>query len=511
MQKHLFGTTRRFTRKTLTTLTCALALSAGADAQSGSTQDQKIAFVGATVVSPHLASPIEDAVVLVRGGKIEAVGPASLAVGEDYETINLEGRYVAPGLIDAHMHFFQSASAFTRPDSFDFSQIKPYKDDRVWVENHIADTATRYLMSGVTAVADMCGPSLNYKVRAEARASSFMPTVATAGACIASFGAPVLDLQDGDPVFQHATSAEAAVAFVREQLALKPDMIKIIWSPDGGETPQQLFNLFEHAIRLAQNEGIPVAVHATDLANAKMAVRAGASILVHGVMTEAIDDEFIALVKQHNVVYVPTLAVHGKMGAVARDDLTFSSHEHKLAHPDILASFDTAAAQPEKAGMMVQMIRKYMPYVDAGAADVAKLSPQEQAIVGQLRGFFSRQLTLIQRANLKRMYDAGVTLALGTDAGNPGVVHGASMLTEMTEWQHAGLPLPTIFKAATLNGAKVMKMEAFMGSIEVGKWADFMVLDANPLKSLESYSSVAGVVKHGSYMSAAQLTDRLEE
>jgi len=514
MQKHPFGNTRQRARKTLWTLACAVAFGAAAQAQADEQQNlggDRVAYVGGTVVSPHLPAPIADAVVLVKDGRIEAVGPASLAIGEGYRRVNIAGRYLAPGYIDAHMHFFQSGGAFTRPDSFDFSQIQPYATDRAWVEAHLEDTSVRYLMSGITAVADMCGPSLNYRARALAASASFAPTVATAGACISSFGAPALDLGDGDPVYQHVTSAEAAVAAVRDQLKRQPDLIKIVWSPDGGESPQQLFDLFEHAIRLARHKGIPVAVHATDLANAKMAIRAGANILVHGVMTDAIDEEFITLAKQHDIIYVPTIAVHQKMTEMARGEPAFSDHEHALAHADILASFEQAAAAPGKAGMMVQMVRKYMAFVDADDTTIAALSPQEQAIVGQLKGFFAGELVQIQRQNLKRLYDEGVTLAVGTDAGNPGVLHGASFLTEMAEWQKAGLPQQAILRAATLNGAKVIGLGASLGSIEAGKRADMVVLTRNPLEAVENMAMVEAVVKGGTYRRMPDLQDQLTD
>ncbi|WP_417458218.1 amidohydrolase family protein [Kordiimonas sp.] len=520
MKQNTFGKVSYGARKTLSRLTCVAIFSASVMAQSSAEtppagdqsgpDNDRVAFVGGTVVSPHLASPILDAVVLIRNGKIEAVGPASLTFDDDYQVIDVAGRFLAPGYIDAHMHFFQSGSAFTRPDSFDYSQIQPYKDDRTWVEQHLEDTSVRYLMSGVTSVVDMCGPSLNYEVRENANKSLFAPTVATAGACISSFAAPVLDLGDDDPVFQRATSPEDAITYVREQLKREPDLIKIIWSPDNGETPQQLFDLFEHAIRLARSEGVRVAVHATDLENAKMAIRAGANVLVHGVMTGPIDDEFIALVKQYHITYVPTLAVHQKMADIARNDLSFSGHEHELIHPDVLESFRKAASMPEKAGMMVQMLNKYMPYIDAEEAAIAELSPQEQAIVAQLKGLFAEEITHVQRDNLKRLYDEGVTLALGTDAGNPGVLHGGSLLTEMAEWQKAGLPLHAIFKAATINGAKVMERETSLGSIEVGKWADLVVLSKNPLDALQNLGAIEGVMKHGRYHTVDQLQYRIQ-
>lgn len=474
------------------------------DSQSGN-----IAFVGATLVSPHLASPITNATVLVRGGVIEAIGPATMKFNNYYKKVDLTGRWLVPGYIDSHVHFFQSGSAFTRPDSFDFSQIQSYADDRAWVKGHMNDTFARYIANGVTAVVDMCGPTLNFEVRAQAAKTLIAPRVATAGACVSSFAQPILDLKDNDPVFQLAASADQAVALMSKQLQHKPDLVKIMWVPDNGETPKQLFALFEPAIALAKRHNIAVAVHATELENAKLAIKAGADILVHSVMFEPIDDEFISLVKTNDVVYMPTLAVYDSSADIAKGSVHFKEHEKERAHPDILESFLIADQNFAKAGMMIKMMRKYVPMIDAPAEEIAQLSDQEKAIIGQLKGIFAKEVSLVQQRNLKRLYKEGVTLALGTDAGNPGVIHGGSLMTEMVAWQKAGIPIDAILKAATLNSAKVMGQAGKIGSIEVGKLADMVVLTENPMTSVEHFGAIEAVIKQGFVITTDQIEAQL--
>ncbi|MEX0300763.1 MAG: amidohydrolase family protein [Kordiimonas sp.] len=460
-------------------------------------KSENIALVGATVVSPHLASPINNAVVTIDGGKISAIGPASLDIGNNYKKIDVSGRWLVPGYIDSHVHFFQSGSAFTRPDSFDFSNIQPYSEDREWVTKNMADTFERYIKSGVTSVVDMCGPRWTFNVRTIANKSDIAPTVASAGPCVSSFSAEALDLGDNDPVFAKVSSSEQAVALVSNLMIDKPDLIKIVWSQDSGHTPEQLHDLFAPAIKYAHERGVIVAIHALELENAKLAVKAGADILVHGVLLDELDEEFVALAKKHDVIYMPTLAVHAASKHIAEHALEFSEHEELLAHPDILNSFKEVSAEFDKAGMMVKLFRKYVPMVDASEVELAKLSEQEQNMLAQLRRFFSKEVTAAQRRNVKRMHDEGVPLALGTDAGNPAVVHGGSLLTEMKAWVDAGIPLSSILKATTMNNALVAGRQADVGSIEVGKIADLLVLKKNPSISVDNMASIEIVIKDG--------------
>jgi imidazolonepropionase-like amidohydrolase len=191
--------------------------------------------------------------------------------------------------------------------------------------------------------------------------------------------------------------------------------------------------------------------------------------------------------------------------------MKFSSHEIKHSHPDIISSFEQANLQINKADTMFQMIRKYMPYVNATQEKLSKLKPKEQGIVAQLSDMFSDKVTLIQQINLKRMFDEGITMALGTDAGNPGTLHGGSMLIEMMAWRQAGIPLEAILSAATLNNAKVTKDEHEIGSVEVGKFADLIILSKNPLAAVENFKSINTVIKQGNVLTIEAIEKHLIE
>jgi hypothetical protein len=99
--------------------------------------------------------------------------------------------------------------------------------------------------------------------------------------------------------------------------------------------------------------------------------------------------------------------------------------------------------------------------------------------------------------NLRRLYDAGVTIAAGTDAGNIGTLHASSLYAELETMVHSGVPEKDVLVMATLNGAKHMARDRELGTIAPGKLADLLVLDENPIDDIRNVSSVRLVVKDG--------------
>jgi len=103
----------------------------------------------------------------------------------------------------------------------------------------------------------------------------------------------------------------------------------------------------------------------------------------------------------------------------------------------------------------------------------------------------------VGRANLARLVAAGVPVAAGTDAGNIGTLHGPSLFRELRAMQEAGLTTAQVLTAATLGGARVMGRERELGSVEAGKRADLLLLEADPLADLGALEKAHSVVKDG--------------
>jgi cytosine/adenosine deaminase-related metal-dependent hydrolase len=204
-------------------LTILALLTASANAQSRSTT---LVVNGATLIDGTGAAPVSDAAVVITGDRIVAAGPRSMIeVPQSAETIDARGKWIIPGLVDAHVHFFQSGGLYTRPDVIDLRQRVPYEKELAWIRRRLPYTFTRYLCSGVTSVVDVGGPFANFNVRTRASRIRAAPRVAVAGPLISTY-APE-NLQSADPAIIKVSSPKQAVALVRRELAHKPDLIKI--------------------------------------------------------------------------------------------------------------------------------------------------------------------------------------------------------------------------------------------------------------------------------------------
>src|SRR5258708_8081713 len=188
-----------------------------------------IAIVGATVIHPERELPAAVAAnspVIISGKRIERIGPAgSTPVPKGATRIDGKGKWVIPGLIDAHVHFFQSGNLYTRPDVADFNAVVPYAKEVERNKARLAATFKVWLASGVTSVVDIGGPFWNFEMRDAALRSPAAPRVAVAGPLISMIDRVKLDL--GDPPIIKITSAGEARALVRRELERKPDFIKV--------------------------------------------------------------------------------------------------------------------------------------------------------------------------------------------------------------------------------------------------------------------------------------------
>src|ERR671922_989771 len=234
-------------------------------------------------------------------------------------------------------------------------------------------------------------------------------------------------------------------------------------------------------LELAGNEarraGLPLIVHATQLERAKEAIRAGATVLVHSVAPEAVDDEFLTLVKQRGTTVIPTLTVFE-------------------GYADVFAGRSPARRYP-------------LECVDAQTrAKLERVLPETRRAAG-LRSLVhsGRADTLYASTarNVRRMRDAGIAMPMGTDAGNPGTAHGPSVYREMEALQSAGMSAVDVFRAATLTAAQAMGLEREMGTIEAGKRADLVVFEADPTADIANARRVRMVVRNGALYGRAEL------
>ncbi|UCD39322.1 MAG: amidohydrolase family protein, partial [Fidelibacterota bacterium] len=342
-------------------------------------------------------------------------------------------------------------------------------------------TFARYLRCGITSVVDVGGPYWNFEVRELARQSDMAPTVAVAGPLISTVQRDAL-MTDDPPIIK-VTSAREALRLVRKQAEHEPDLIKIWYiagRPDSDvPTAEKTYPIIEATIRESHKLGLRVAVHATGLETARLAVNAGADVLVHSVTDKEVDDEFLQLLKDNNVIYIPTVVVWEGYGEVYSQQVNLLPVEYELGNPYI-------------AGTLFDL--RHLPEAD--------IPERVRTRIAEAEPVMPREIAL---KNLKRVQEAGVLVAAGTDAGNIGTLHGPSIFRELELMAQAGLSPMEILTDATLNGARVMGRENELGTIEAGKLADLVILNADPMLDILNTSDIQGVVKHGRYYPADEI------
>lgn len=385
------------------------------------------------------------------------------------ETLDVSGQYIIPGLVDGHVHFFQSGGLYTRPDVVDLRHRKSYEEEKNWIAHNIQDIKNRYLACGITHTMDVGGPMHNFTLRHQFDTSTLPLNLKTAGPLISTYQPSALG--NDDPPIREVQSIADAEALFHEQLQHQPDMVKV-WYIVSKEMPaEKNFPIVKAVGDLCKKHNIPFAVHATQLNTAKLAIKAGANVLVHSVSDSLVDKAFLRAMKKHNVSYIPTLQVMENYQRTFAQDFDWQPHEYRWSNGEMLNTlFDLKTIAEPKMGTRLKMLRKekYVP------------APSDE----------------IMQANLKAVYKAGINIIAGTDAGNIGTQHGASLLRELRMMQASGMSTTDVLKSTTINARRLFP-DSQIGSLTAGAPANLVVLNQNPLNDLKALSSISLVMSKG--------------
>ena len=378
--------------------------------------------------------------IVVEKNKIVSVENGFTAPQATDKVIDLKTKTVMPGLIDMHVHLESETSKdqFQKRISQNMADIA-YEAQKNGMSN---------LMAGFTTVRDLGGSGVNIALRnAINRGLAVGPRIFTSGKTIATTGG------HGDPsngirpdlalpaaaLDGVVNSKEEARQAVRQRYKDGTDWIKITATggvlsiAKNGKGPQFQDDELEGIISTAKDYSFKVAAHAHGAEGIKRALRAGVTTIEHG---SFLDDECIKLFIEKGAYLVPTI-IAGK----------------------------TAADSAKVPGY-------YHPFV---AKKALETGPAIQAAFG-------------------RAYKAGVKICFGTDAGVYPHGKNAKEFQYMTE---AGMPMMEALKAATMTNADVLDMKDQIGSVESGKLADIIAVDADPIKDPKVMMNVTFVMKEG--------------
>ena len=264
---------------------------------------------------------------------------------------------------------------------------------------------------------------------------------------------------------------------MRKLVGQKPDLVKIWYIVDKDHPVDAFRPIVRATIEESHSRKIRIAVHATELETARAAAEEGADVLVHSVIDKPVDDAFVKLLKDRNVILCPTLVVFERYGRTFSHQLNLTPEEQKWGNPEVIASLDVAKIPQDKLPQRVK---------DALA--------DPKAALDRIKKTYDVALP-----NLKKLEDAGVTIAAGTDAGNIGTIHGPALFREFQLMKEAALTPMQILRCATANAAKLFGGEtgAHIGNLQNGYFADLVILNSNPIDDIAHASDIDTVIKNG--------------
>jgi imidazolonepropionase-like amidohydrolase len=392
------------------------------------------AFTGARVIDGTDRAPIDNATIVVRGGKVVAVGPsASVTVPAGAERIALTGKHVIPGLVNAHGHVGNTVGM---------------EQGKYSAENVLRDLRT-YAAYGVTTVYSLGD---DQEAGFKARDAQNVPTLDRARLYVAG------------PVLAPKTPDEARKQ-VGEVAAMKADIVKIRVDDNLGSTPKMAPEIYKAVIDEAHKKNMRVAVHLFYLEDAKAVLDAGADFIAHSVRDVEVDDALVAMLKRRDVCYCPTLM---------REVSTFVYESTPSWFSDPL----------------------FLKHADAKTLEQLK-EPARQTAMKNSRSAQRYKAGLeVANRNLKKLSDAGIKIAMGTDTGPPARFQGYFELMELELMAKAGLTPKQVIVSATRDAARCQKLND-VGTLEANKWADFVVLDADPLANISNTRKISAVYVAG--------------
>lgn len=417
---------------------------------------QSVLYDGARLIIGDGSPAIESGAFLVQNGHIRAIGArGAFAVPAGAIRVDLTGKTVMPAMINVHVHI-----GYEGYTSWGAKNYTPQN-----VLDHLQREA--FYGTGVTLSVGSSPTDESIQFQRDQQAGKF-PLASRfffAPGMAPPNGGPDEVLREGTTalhaIYEVSTPKEARAA-VKSMARKNLRQVKIWVDDRRGTYPKMTPEVYEAIIDEAHKRGMIVHAHATTLADQKAVVRAGADVLVHLVQREKLDDELLSLLKEKRPYWATVIGL-GDPTAVCEHDPFF---EQALAE-QVIATI-RATKQPRA--------------LQAGCPTPSNNASAREAMIAY---------------NFPRMIASGARIVLGTDTGiNPGHTFGSGEHVELARWVQLGLSPSDAIVAATQRPAELMGLKD-TGTLAVGKRADFLVLDANPLEDIHNTRRISSVYMDG--------------
>ena len=408
-------------------------------------QQSPLAILHVHVIPMDRERVLDDQTVVVADGKIAQIGLASsVRVPAGAKPIDGAGKYLVPGLTDAHVHLYSTIEL------------------------------PLYLANGVTTVFNLDGRPAHLLWRKQVASGKLLgPTIFTTG-----------------PIFGRSHKPEEAVRLVDEQADAGYDAVKVFNQVSNAEFPA--------LISEAKRRNLLLMGHISRDAGFDLTVRSGQSI--------AHLDEFLYTYfnPQHDDNNDHVVLDEAKISAVVK--------ETAAAGVYVIPTLSTYAATVQQAtdldGFLKNPALRYLSPWALEAYEPAhnrfkNATSPEQASRMRVALIFEWKL-------VRALFDAGVPLMVGTDAPDVGPMAGFGIHEELQELVNDGMTPYQVLRAATVVPSQYLRKSAEFGTIEVGKRADLVLLDQNPLTNIANTRSVSGVMLRGRWLSKGELDKGVE-
>ena len=420
-----------------------------------------LVFRNFTLIDGGDHAPVPNAAMVVEKGRVSWVGPAAdLKEPSGATTTDLKGAFVIPGLMNLHAHLGNT--------------VDLVQDSKFHTRASIEKDLKTYASYGVTTVLSMgTDQDTIFPVRNEQRAAFASESPATSRPPMARVYTTGQGLMFKGGygglagVNQPVASPEQAAAAVNAQLDKGVDFIKLWLDDELGTMPKMPAEIASAIIETAHKRNARVLGHIFYLEDAKFLAGQGIDGFVHSVRDQPIDQALIDSMEQHGTWQTAatlsreaSMFAYGSTPPFANDPFFTRGVSAKTL--ELIKSPErqkTIASNPN--------FKKYPAFYETG------------------------------KANFKRLVDAGIPFALGTDAGPPGRFPGYFEHWELQLMVEAGLTPAQAIDAATRRAAMFLGAED-LGTLEPTKWADFVVLDANPLMDIKNSRKIRAVYIAGS-------------